>query len=159
LGAFTPADWLGLARAEQVTSATVVPTMLARITQHLDGQVADVPSLRIIAYGGSKIPRPVLERALNAFPQGDFLPSYGLTETSSGITVLRPEDHRAALASDDPVVAARLGSVGVALPGVELQVRGANGEVLPAGQTGQLWVRGSRVSHAYLELGSALDAG
>jgi acyl-CoA synthetase (AMP-forming)/AMP-acid ligase II len=158
LDTFTPAGWLELARTDQVTSATVVPTMLARIVSHLDGRVADVPTLRIIAYGGSKIPRPVLERALAAFPQVDFLQSYGLTETSSGITVLRPEDHRTAVASDDPAVAARLGSVGVALPGIELQARGADGEVLATGQTGQLWVRGNRVSHAYLEIGSALDA-
>jgi acyl-CoA synthetase (AMP-forming)/AMP-acid ligase II len=157
LGTFEPAAWLELARVEEATSAALVPTMLARLTHHLNGQPADVPSLRIIAYGGSKIPRPVLQRALTVFPQVDFIQSYGLTETSAGVTVLRPEDHRAALASDDPDVAARLGSVGVALPGIELQVRDADGAVLPAGATGELWVRGSKVSRGYLGTGSALD--
>jgi acyl-CoA synthetase (AMP-forming)/AMP-acid ligase II len=158
LGTFDPAAWLGLVRAEQATSAALVPTMLARLTHHLDGRPADVPSLRIIAYGGSKMPRPVLERALVSFPQVDFLQSYGLTETSAGITALRPDDHRTALASEDPVVAARLGSVGQALPGIELQVRDANGRALPAGAAGELWVRGNRVSRAYLGTGSALDS-
>jgi acyl-CoA synthetase (AMP-forming)/AMP-acid ligase II len=157
LGAFSPAAWLAAAKADHATSATLVPTMLARLTHHLDGRVADVPTLRIIAYGGSKMPRPVLERALHSFPQVDFLQSYGLTETNGGITALRPEDHRVALASDDPAVAARLGSVGPTLPGIELQVRAADGTALTAGEVGELWVRGRRVSRAYLGTGSALD--
>jgi acyl-CoA synthetase (AMP-forming)/AMP-acid ligase II len=157
LGTFEPAAWLELARAEEATSAALVPTMLARLTHHLDGRVADVPTLRIIAYGGSKMPRPVLQRALTVFPQVDFIQSYGLTETSAGITVLRPEDHRAALTTDSAQVAARLGSVGQALPGIELQVRNGDGSVAPTGVPGELWVRGSKVSRAYLGTGSALD--
>ena len=42
--------------------------------------------------------------------------AYGLTETSSTIALLGPDDHRAAFASDDPAVRARLGSVGQPLP-------------------------------------------
>jgi len=158
LPAFDPAGWLAAAAREKVTSATLVPTMLARITNHLRDQQADVPTLRIIAYGGAKMPRPVLERALRAFPNVDFASSYGLTETSASVTVLTPDDHKNALASDDPAVRARLGSAGRGLPGIELQVRDDTGAVAPAGVTGELWVRGNQVSHAYLGLGSALDA-
>jgi acyl-CoA synthetase (AMP-forming)/AMP-acid ligase II len=158
LPAFEPASWLATAAREKVTSATLVPTMLARITNHLGDQQADVPTLRIIAYGGAKMPRPVLERALRAFPNVDFASSYGLTETSASVTVLTPDDHKNALASDDPAVRARLGSAGRVLPGIELQVRDDTGAVAPAGVTGEVWVRGNQVSHAYLGLGSALDA-
>jgi len=158
LPAFDPAGWLAAAAREKVTSATLVPTMLARITNHLGDQQADVPTLRIIAYGGAKMPRPVLERALRAFPNVDFASSYGLTETSASVTVLTPDDHKNALASDDPAVRARLGSAGRGLPGIELQVRDDTGAVAPSGVTGELWVRGNQVSHAYLGLGSALDA-
>ncbi len=157
LPSFSASGWLELARDERVTSATVVPTMMARIVRHLDGAPANVPTLRAIAYGGSRMPRSVLERALRAFPDADFANGYGLTETSAGITALPPEDHRAALGSDDPAVAARLTSAGKPAPGVELQVRGPDGTVLGPGEVGELWVRGPQVSGEYAGLGSVLD--
>ena len=43
------------------------------------------------------------------------------------------------------------------MPGVEGQIRDEAGAVLPAGQGGQLWVRGSQVSGEYLGSGSVLD--
>ena len=56
------------------------------------------------------MPRPVLEAALRAFPDTAFTNAYGLTETSSTIAVLGPDDHRAALGSGDPQASARLAS-------------------------------------------------
>ena len=61
-----------------------------------------------------------------------------------------PDDHREAFASDDPVVRARLGSVGRPLPSLEVEVRGADDEVLPAGQKGEIWVRGEQVAGEYV---------
>ena len=59
---------------------------------------------------------PVVERAMGLLPDVDLVNAYGLTETSSTIAVLGPDDHRAAFASDDPAVrgAARLGRPGAA---------------------------------------------
>lgn len=151
---FTPEEWLRLVRAEGVTSAMVVPTMLARVVEHLADARADTPSLRTIAYGGARMPRPVLERALAAFPDAGFVNAYGLTETSSTIALLGPEEHREALRSDDQ---GRLGSVGRFVPGVEGQIR--DGEVvLPPGEAGELWVRGPQVSGEYLGSGDSRDA-
>jgi acyl-CoA synthetase (AMP-forming)/AMP-acid ligase II len=158
LPAFSPEEWLRLARAEAVTSATLVPTMVARLVRHLDGTPADVPSLKALVYGGSRMPRSVLAQALRAFPDTNFLNGYGLTETNSAVTALTAEDHRTALASDDPAVAARLGSAGKAVLGVELQIRDTAGTVLDAGQVGELWVRGPQVSGEYVDGGSVLDA-
>jgi acyl-CoA synthetase (AMP-forming)/AMP-acid ligase II len=64
--------------------------------------------------------------------------------------VLSPEDHRAALTSADPAVRRRLGSVGRPLPSLELEIRGHNGEVLPAGQSGEVYVRGEQIAGEYL---------
>jgi acyl-CoA synthetase (AMP-forming)/AMP-acid ligase II len=154
---FSAADWLDIVRAEGITQAMLVPTMLARIVDHLGGRPAELPTLRAIAYGGARMPRPVLEQALTSFPGTDFTNAYGLTETSSTIAVLGPDDHRAALAATDPAARGRLASAGRLVPGVDGQIRDAHGAVLPAGQTGQLWVRGSQVSGEYLGSGSALD--
>ncbi len=51
---FDPDEWLATARAEAVTHALVVPTMLARVVDHLgaDGE-AHLPALRSLAYGGA----------------------------------------------------------------------------------------------------------
>ena len=158
LPAFTAEGWLELVRTEKVTNAMVVPTMLSRIVDHLAGRTADVPALQGLAYGGARMPRPVLAAALDAFPEVGFVNAYGLTETSSTIAVLGPEDHRAAQGSDDPLVNGRLGSVGRLVPGIEGVIRDELGEPVPAGTPGELWVRGPQVSGEYVGLGSVLDA-
>jgi acyl-CoA synthetase (AMP-forming)/AMP-acid ligase II len=124
-----------------------------------EGAVSPVhlPSLRAIAYGGGKMPLSTIQKAMQLFPNVDFTNAYGLTETSSTIAVLGPEDHRAAAASSDPQVSRRLGSVGK--PGaVELQIRDEDGKVLGAEEAGLVFVRGAQVSGEYLSLGSQLDA-
>ncbi|GAB2960773.1 hypothetical protein GCM10023080_021160 [Streptomyces pseudoechinosporeus] len=157
LGTFDPAAWLRLVRAEGVTSAMVVPTMLARVVEHLAGSPADVPTLRSLAYGGARMPHTVLEAALRAFPETGFTNAYGLTETSSTIALLGPEDHRAALSSDDPAVRARLRSAGRMVPGVEAEIRDASGAAQPPGIPGELWVRGPQVSGEYKGSDTLLD--
>lgn len=156
---FSPKTWLTTVARENVSSAMVVPTMLARIVEALDGTVAEAPALRSIAYGGSRIPAPVLARALAAFPAVGFVNAYGLTETSSTIALLGPEDHRAAVASADPAVRVRLASAGRFVPGIEGQIRGEDGSVLGFGEVGELWVRGPQVSGEYLGTGTVTDAG
>jgi long-chain acyl-CoA synthetase len=71
---------------------------------------------------------------------------------------LTPEDHREADAASNAAVARRLGSVGRAVSGIELQIRDEHGAVLPPDHTGELWVRGPQVSGRYAEIGSVLDA-
>ncbi|MBU8810413.1 fatty acid--CoA ligase family protein [Mycolicibacterium goodii] len=150
--------WVELVRTEGVTSATVVPTMLDRIVTELETTGADLPTLRNLAYGGSKVALPLVRKALELMPGVGFVNAYGLTETSSTIAVLGPDDHRAALASDDPAVTRRLGSVGQVVPGVEVQIRAEDGTVLGPGETGELFVRGDQVSGRYTGIGSVLDA-
>lgn len=155
---FTAEGWLATVATEAITSAMVVPTMLARVVEHLGGQQAHAPALRSIAYGGARISPPVLAKALRAFPEAGFVNAYGLTETSSTITLLDADDHRAALASDDPQARARLASAGRFVPGIEAQVRDADDHVLAVGQVGELWVRGPQVSGEYLGTGSVVDS-
>jgi acyl-CoA synthetase (AMP-forming)/AMP-acid ligase II len=142
--------WLDTVRTERVTNAMVVPAMLARIVDEVgDGGVADVPSLRSLSYGGARMPASVLERAFEMLPGVGLVNAYGLTETSSTIALLGPEDHRAAFASDDPSVRARLASVGRALPGIEVEIRDEAGIVLPVGTVGLMFVRGEQVAGEY----------
>jgi acyl-CoA synthetase (AMP-forming)/AMP-acid ligase II len=157
LPAFSPEAWLRLVATEKVTNAFVVPTMLGRIIAELEKVPTDVSSLRAVAYGGGKMPTEVIQKALTLFPHTGFTNAYGLTETSSTIALLGPDDHRAALASDDPKVRARLASLGQALPTVEIEIRDEDGNVLGPGQAGEIYVRGEQVSGEYKEK-SALTA-
>ncbi|MCA2322001.1 AMP-binding protein [Mycobacterium intracellulare] len=157
---FDAQEWVRLINTENVTTATVVPTMLDRIVTVLengDGPAIELPSLRNLAYGGSKVGLPLVRRALELLPDVGFVNAYGLTETSSTIAVLTPDDHRAALAAPTPEGARRLGSVGQAVAGIELQIRDEAGNVLPPGETGELFVRGEQVSGRYTGIGSVLD--
>ena len=84
--------------------------------------------------------------------------AYGLTETSSTVAVLGPDDHREAIASSEPHVRLRLASVGRPLPSLEVEIRGPSGEVLAPGSHGEIWVRGEQVSGEYLGRGATVNA-
>ena len=159
LPSFSAEAWLELARSERVTNAFVVPTMLARVIDALSGAAsADLPHLRALSYGGGKMPQSVIEKAMKLFPETDFTNAYGLTETSSTISLLGPDEHRAAAESDDPEIRRRLTSVGRPLPSVEVQIRDEAGKPLGAGERGEIHVRGEQVSGEYLGRGSTVDA-
>ena len=152
LADFDAAEWLRLVAEEGVTSAFVVPTMLTRIIREIDTTKLDpkmFASLLSIAYGGGKMPVPVIKRALKLFPDVNFTNAYGLTETSSTIALLGPEDHRTAIDHDDNAVHARLGSVGKPLPSVEIEVRDEDGRQLEPFEPGEIYVRGPQVSGEY----------
>jgi fatty-acyl-CoA synthase len=159
LEAFDPADWVAQARAEGVTHAMVVPTMLGRILDVIEADGGGLPAMRTLSYGGGPMPAPVIERAIRLLPDVGFVNAYGLTETSSTIALLGPDDHRQAFASDDPDVRARLGSVGQPLPTVEVSIRDADGVAVDAGETGEVWVRGEQVSGEYLGRDGGVDDG
>jgi acyl-CoA synthetase (AMP-forming)/AMP-acid ligase II len=158
LPSFEPDNWMKLAAAERATNTFLVPTMLARIIARIEaGASSDLSALQAIAYGGGRMPKELIERALALFPHAGFTNAYGLTETSSTITLLGPEDHRIAYASSDPKVRARLASVGKPLPTVQIEIRDEQGRPLPPGEQGEVYVRGEQVSGEYRER-SALDA-
>ncbi len=147
---FQPEAWVDLVRGEGISHTMVVPTMLNRILEVVEAEPGGLPSLRSLSYGGGPMPVAVIERALLALPDVSFVNAYGLTETSSTIALLGPEDHREAIASSDPSVRGRLGSVGRPLPSLTVTIRDPAGELLPAGERGEICVEGEQVSGEYL---------
>jgi acyl-CoA synthetase (AMP-forming)/AMP-acid ligase II len=154
---FDAADWVATAGREGVTHAMVVPTMLARIAEVLEADGTELPSLRALSYGGARTPAPVLRRVMHLLPEVALTNAYGLTETSSTIAVLGPDDHRAAR-DGDPGAVERLSSAGRVLPTVEVEVRGDDGAPVAAGEVGEVWVRGEQVSGEYVGRTAPLDA-
>ena len=130
-------------RSESITSAMVVPTMLSRVVDYLLSEGSDsagLPTLRAISYGGGKMPQPTIEAALELLPNTNFVNAYGLTETSSTVSLLGPEEHREAFASDDEQVRRRISSVGKPLPSIEVSIRDENGSELSPNESGEIWV-------------------
>jgi acyl-CoA synthetase (AMP-forming)/AMP-acid ligase II len=142
-----------------VTHAFVVPTMLARIVAAAEADPdLRLPGLRTLAYGGARMPAPVLERALRLFPDAGFVNAYGLTETSSTVAVLGPEDHREAATSDDPGVRLRLSSVGRPVGGIEVLVVTEDAATATADHQGEIRLRGAQVGGSYADQPSQVDA-
>jgi acyl-CoA synthetase (AMP-forming)/AMP-acid ligase II len=150
LPGFDPDEWVGTVSTEGITQAMVVPTMLGRILDRMEATGADMSSLRHMSYGGGRMPVETIERAMKVMADVNFVNAYGLTETSSTIAVLTPDDHREAASSSDPAIRARLGSVGRPLPTVEVEIRDANERPVPPGERGEIWVRGEQVAGEYL---------
>ncbi|MDP9183882.1 MAG: acyl--CoA ligase [Actinomycetota bacterium] len=150
LASFTAEAWVEAALEESITHAMVVPTMLGRILDVLTERGQGLPCLRHLSYGGGRMPLSVVERALEVLPDVDFVNAYGLTETSSTVSVLGPRDHRDAAASSDPATRRRLASVGRPIETLELEIRDSAGGLVPLGTRGEIWVRGPQVAGEYL---------
>lgn len=156
---FDPHAWVEFAAREAVTQAMVVPTMLRRILEALEETGTRLPALRLLSYGGGRMPVSVIERAMAMLPDVAFVNAYGLTETSSTIALLGPEDHRRALSSEDSTERARLGSVGQPLPGMTIEIRTEDGRVAAVDEVGSIRVRGDQVSGQYLTHRAVDDEG
>lgn len=150
---FEAGTWLGSVAAERCTFAFLVPTMLKQVLDHPDFDRTDLSTLATVAYGAAPMPAAVIEEALRRFPPHvGFVGAFGMTETTSTVTVLGPADHRPRDDSPEEVARwrARLRSVGRPLPDVEVQIRGPDGTALPPGSAGLVALRTPRLLRGYL---------
>ncbi|GGC78106.1 fatty acid--CoA ligase [Chelatococcus reniformis] len=128
-------------RRHPITRAGFVPSVLLLCLQHPDCPATDFGPLHTITYGGSPIPFDLLRQAIDVFKCG-FVHMYGMTESTSLATVLKPEEH-------DLDNLTRLRSVGRAVPGLAVQIVDANGAEVAPGQVGEIIVRGPCVTKGY----------
>ncbi|BBC30962.1 hypothetical protein SGFS_022560 [Streptomyces graminofaciens] len=143
---FTPTGYAQAVAEHRATVAFLVPTMIHMLLDHLDDHPADFSSLRLVHYGASPMSGKQLRRATKALGC-EFIQGYGMTEASPGCTFLSPQDHRRALSGEVPE---RLNSVGHPLPGVQLEIRDADGRPVADGTVGEIWVRGPNIMLGYL---------
>lgn len=148
---FKPAAVLEAIEQHSISDVIVVPTMLQSLLDDPGFAPERVRSLNRIAFGAAPMPPDLLERALQAWPQAEFFQAYGLTETAGAVCINLPDNHR------NPVALAqgRLNSVGRAGLGAEIQIVDESGRELPAGQVGQIIVRGPMVTRGYWRLAEA----
>lgn len=144
---FDAERFLDLIEEHKVTTVTVVPTMLRRIIDDVKRGHWDVSSLRQICYGTMPA-TPALIRDAYATLGCEFLNRYGVSESTGAIALLDDAGHKQAL-TDDPNL---LRSVGKAMPHADLQIRDEDGNEVPRGELGLVWIGGDTVMQGYLNL-------
>jgi acyl-CoA synthetase (AMP-forming)/AMP-acid ligase II len=123
------------------------PTMVKRLATDPAIGAADLTGLKTIIYGGAPMYLTDLEEALGVF--GPRLAQiYGQGETPMTITALSKADHAD---RDHPRWSERLQSVGVPRTDVDVRVVDDDGRPLPAGEVGEIVVRGDVVMSEYWE--------
>lgn len=144
---FEPGNFLRAIPEYQVTHTILVPTMIGMVLAHPDVERHDVSTLRVIMSGGSPLPREMLARGREIF--GDiFYPQYGMAETYSCGTILRPEDQ---FTEGTPAQLRHLASVGKPHVLVQVRVVDDDGNEVPHDNEagGEVWLRGDTVSPGY----------
>lgn len=121
----------------RVQRLSFVPTMLTLLIHHPDRERYDMSSLEAVGSGGAPLSEATRQEFERLF-QCKVVQGYGLSESSGALTGYHPDDTY------------RVGSVGPALPGVEICVMDFANQILPPGEAGEICSRGRHVMRGYL---------
>ena len=135
---FDPAWMLAAIERERLTCAWMAPVMLGRALTLEGRQKYDLTSLRWTIGGGEKTPESRIRAFTELFPNGRYIDGYGLTETCSGDTLM-----------EAGMEIAKIGSTGRPTPHCEIRITDDDGKEVPAGQQGEICVRGPKVTKGY----------
>jgi acyl-CoA synthetase (AMP-forming)/AMP-acid ligase II len=139
---------LRLVANERITVLPGPPTLYASILAHPERTGYDLSSLRLAVTGAAVVPVALVERMYAELKFQTVLTAYGLTECSGTATMCQ--------SGDAPVTIAT--TSGPAVPGVEVRVVDLAGEPLPAGEPGEVVVRGYNVMRGYFADPAATSA-
>jgi len=127
---------LSVIERDEVTIFQGVPTMFSAMLHSPDAGTTDVSSLRLCVSGGSAMPVEVMRSFEETFGC-IVLEGYGLSETSPVASFNHPHAER------------KPGSIGTPIRGVELRLVDDNGTDVPAGEVGEIAIRGENVMKGY----------
>jgi long-chain acyl-CoA synthetase len=132
---FDPVGFLELIVEHRIQVCAVVPSMLQiLLSQPLEDY--DLSSLRYVSSGGAPLAAEVAEQFTRRVPSVSIRQGYGLTET-------------AALVSSNPIGREKPGSVGIPVPGTEVQILDEAGREVPRGEVGEICARSPGVMQGY----------
>jgi len=133
-----PVRAMALIERERCTAAGGVPTIAWQLIEHPERARFDLTSLENMNYGGAPASAELVRRITEVFPHSAPGIGWGMTETSATFTSHSAEEY-----------VARPESSGPALPVGEMKIVDGRGRALPAGETGELMVRGANVVRGY----------
>ncbi|WP_409254076.1 long-chain fatty acid--CoA ligase [Bacillus sp. SCS-153A] len=144
---FTPKLLAELIEEEEVTFTAGVPTIWLGLLNELENGSYNTSSLRSIVCGGSAAPRGMI-KAFETKYKIPFLHAYGMTETAPLAVVSRLKSYQAGL--DEEEMLDIRSKQGLIVPGLDMKIVGANGEVKWDGQEmGELLLRGPWIADEY----------
>ena len=138
---FEPGRVIEAIERHGATITTMVPTMIALTLAHPSFDPGRLRTLRSLTYGASPMPAALLDRLLAMFPDLDISQGYGMTESSSVLTFLGPEEHRRG--------GPELRSVGRPLMGIELSIQDESGNLLEPHEIGEVCAKGGNYMTCY----------
>jgi long-chain acyl-CoA synthetase len=142
---FDPESFFEIVARERISCTILAPAIINILASHPGVEKADLSSLKAIYYSGAPISPTVLRKAMSVFGP-IFLQGYGSTEGGTVYnTILYPDEHVRAL-EENPE---RLASCGRPVPFFDVRIAGEDGQEMPAGEMGEIWVRGDAVSARY----------
>ncbi len=129
---------LDLMEKEKVTGFAGVPSHFAIMLRKSALCKYALTNLRYVTQAGGAMPASMIEEFTQAMPHVKFFVMYGQTEASARLTYLNPAFLRE-----------KLGSIGKAIPGVQLRVLNEQGEDVNPGQIGEIVAQGKNVMLGY----------
>jgi acyl-CoA synthetase (AMP-forming)/AMP-acid ligase II len=123
---------------ERVTGFSGVPSTFALLLSRTRLADFDLSSLRYLTQAGGPMPPVNVVRLSEALPEVRLFVMYGQTEATARLSYLPPER-----------LADKLGSCGIPIPGVEIEIRDREGKSLPPGHTGEICASGENVMLGY----------
>lgn len=133
-----PKDLLDILEAQRITGLAAVPPVWPKLLKPALKKERQFEHLRYITSGGGFHPPQLLENIAAFFPHTDIIVQYGLTEAFRSTFLPFAEMRR------------RPGSIGRAVPEVEILVLNERGEQCAPGEKGELVHRGAFVTYGYL---------
>ena len=144
---FNAERFLDLIEQHRVTTVTVVPTMLRRIVDDVKKGHWDVSSLRQVCYGTMPATPALIRDAYDTLGCS-FLNRYGVSESTGAVALLDDVGHREAIEHEPDL----LRSIGRAMPHADVKIRDEDGNPVPVGELGLVWIGGDTVMQGYLNL-------
>lgn len=125
-------------QAEKVTGFSGVPSNFTIMLGNSTLTQREFPHLRYFTQAGGGMAPETIRSLINAFPDKQLFVMYGQTEAAPRVTWLPPDQ-----------LENKLGSIGIPLNGVQVDILDPDGNLAPSGQTGELVVRGPNVMLGY----------
>lgn len=138
---FSPVGAVEHIRKHGVSLMFGVPSMFGAMLRLKSATADDFKNVYALISGGEPLPSNIRDGFRQRF-NVNLLEGFGLTETSPVVALNVPQENRA-------------GSVGKPIPGVQVKVTDDNGNALPQGQQGEVWLKGPMIMKGYNNLPEA----
>lgn len=135
---FNAAAVLDAIETERIEGVWMAPVMIGAVLTEAKRRQREVSSLRWVVGGGDRTPESRIRAFTEAFPTARYIDAYGLTETCSGDTFM-----------EAGCEIAKIGSVGRSVAHLDIRIVDDEGAVLPAGLSGEICLRGAKVTRGY----------